>query len=140
MKKLFFITCLCLISFRSFAELKKFDDCVPFEGKNGKRYCYSAQYSGTWFSGAAWCDAQGLRMATLSELCDISDLPYERYTRDIYEISCRNRVGQEEIPSGLYFVNSVSSAGGASVAKNNADRPNHDSRNWARRVICKLPD
>ncbi len=70
MKKILLTTALivtCLITSKGFALDCPNGDIIT--GLNNKEYCVS-KVTMNWFSAFAWCDAQGLRMPTVNEVCD----------------------------------------------------------------------
>ena len=48
------------------------DGGTEFTGKNGKTFCVS-DVNMNWWSAFTWCESQGMQLASMSDLCDVSD-------------------------------------------------------------------
>ena len=60
---------ICLTALPSYSACTGGDEAV---GKNGKVYCVS-KIGMNWWSAFAWCEAQGMKLGDLTDLCYVSD-------------------------------------------------------------------
>ncbi len=65
------VFCMSMMAFSSPA-LAACKEGEEFTGKNGHTYCVS-KVGVNWWSAFTWCEAQGRRLATVDEICNISE-------------------------------------------------------------------
>ena len=54
-----------------------------------KRYCRST-FGMNWYTALSWCQAQGMHLATMSEVCDKSENPEDRWDITWVDKKCPN--------------------------------------------------
>ena len=65
------------------------DGGTEFTGKNGKTFCVS-DVSVHWWGAFAWCESQGMKLASMDDICYISE--EERWLGGSASGSCPNVV------------------------------------------------
>lgn len=65
------------------------NDGEMFTGKNGKTFCVS-DVSVNWWSAFTWCESQGMKLASMDDICYISE--EERWLGGSASGSCPNVV------------------------------------------------
>ena len=137
MKKIVLIIFCCLFCFN--ASAKRFENCIPFQGKNGKHFCYSSNVSGHWYVANSWCKAQGLKLASLNELCD-----YNETSRVKQDSACPN-MENVTLPQDEYWTSTVRNnyiSQAKTIKKQNGQfLPQQLYMKWSTAYfICKMPD
>ena len=77
-----------------------------------KRYCRS-KFGMNWYTALSWCQAQGMHLATLSEVCDKSENPEDRVDASFVSYKCPNFANGESSFSPYLWTATPSSSTGA---------------------------
>lgn len=70
---------------------------TSFTGRNGTEYCLS-NFEMNWWAAYMWCQANGMKLATPSELCDYGVHPWNG------DRACWN-INGKVVPNGHMWVN-----------------------------------
>ena len=80
-----------------------------------KRYCRS-KFGMNWYTALSWCQVQGMQLATMSEVCDKSENPEDRWDASTGDNKCPNFAnGESSFNSWLWTATPSSSTGAYNV-------------------------
>ena len=140
MKKILLILLFCLSTFSANAEI--FSNCIPFTARNGKRFCYRSNGGSDWLYAISWCDAQGLRLATPNELCDIDEKPWNKMNVTTHYIGCPNVLKTDQtlvdnMEERIYWLRGLNQDNGAYVTQGIGTILTNNPT-WGRTPLCAM--
>ena len=101
-----------------------------------KRYCRST-ITMNWYTALSWCQAQGKHLATMSEMCDKSENPEDRWDGSMGAKKCPNFAnGESSFNSWLWTGTAVGSTNAYYVSAGTGTIHGYASRDSIGPAFC----